>query len=314
MTPPSWLELLVRMTAGEQEERPFVGVLEVADEVETSWPSRVRVFKDRERYRVESLDGRVLTIRNAEHTFVFRDEHDEDCPDDVPHRYDNLDGEYVRPGAYGNVIERREPRDWRGDDFTIPTGPAAAVTFLGHDAWQIELAPPEHKPSPLVVTIDAANGMTYEQRSALFGVLSRWTQLEVVDSHDDALFVWNGDAAWYTGEWREVSVEEEQQWERERAAWMAERGIGPLRVSTTLELHVHEQEEDDGFFASFDASSHGFVARRRRSDEPWDLDVDYPHLDRWSDSTWEWCVGSQDGPEQLAEIRRQLAEPRHEDG
>jgi len=41
-----------------------------------------------------------------------------------------------------------------------------------------------------------------------------------------------------------------------------------------------------------------------------DLDVHYAHLERWSDDSWDWCVGSGDMPEQLADIRRQLTEPR----
>lgn len=213
------------MTAGEPEESPFVGILEVRelgrddqDEVvevgddDLRWPSRVRVFKDRERYRVESLDGTLLTIRDAQYTFVFgHDLDDEDhtvAGHDTPRRFDNeADGE-VRPGAHGQVIERREAIDWRGDDFTTPAGPAVPVTYLGRDAWEVELVPPLHKPSPLVLTIDAVTGMTYQQRSVQYGVLSRWVELEDVASHSDSLFEWDGHAHWYEGSFREATDEE----------------------------------------------------------------------------------------------------------
>lgn len=311
MTAPRWLELLVRMTAGEQEEDPFIGVLEVLHDDDPTWPSSVRVFKDRARYRVEDLDGTLLTIRNAEHTFVFGGMHEEDGSDDgSPWRYANGEDGWYRPGAYGNVIERREPQDWRGDDFTSPTGPARAVTYLGRDAWEIELAPPERKPSPLVLTIDAVNGMTYERRSVRFGVLTRWTQLEVVGSHDDGLFTWDGEAHWYTHGFREVTEEEIETDRRERAEWMANHGVGPVTVTSRVDLHPHEQRDDGGFYASFDASSDGVVARRPASSEAWDLDANCTHVDRWTDGTWDWYVGSDDGPAQLAELRRQLSEPR----
>jgi hypothetical protein len=299
------------MIAGERDEQPFVGVLEVCLDGDPSWPSIVRVFKDRDRYRVEDMEGRVLTIRNPEHTFVFLDDHEADCPDrGAPQRYDNTDGEWVRPGAHAHVIERREPSDWRGDDFATPTGEATATTYLGRDAWQVELAPPEHKQWALTVTVDAVTGMTYEQRTSAHGVLTRWTDLAVVESHPGELFTWDGDARWFAVESREVSMEEEREDDRQRAAWMAERGVGSLRVSSTVRLYPHEQGDDDGFFASFSTRAHGFVARRPRSDEPWHLDVHYDHTERWSDAAWDWCIGSEDSPEQLVEIRRQLSEQR----
>ena len=297
------------MTAGEPEEQPFTGVLEVTGDDDPSWPTTVRVFKDRDRYRVEALDGTVLTIRNPQHTFVFRRDDDHDA--DVPHRFENDDDSGVyRPGALSHLIERREPRDWRGDDFTTPTGPARQVTYLGRDAWEVELAPPEHKPSPLLITIDAVNGMTYEQRSLLLGGLSRWTQLDLVDAHDDELFEWHGDAVWYSGESREITEEEIENLRREEVEAMRALGVGRVVVSATVELYPHERDDDGAFFASFDASTHGFVARRPRSDTAWDLDVHHRHLERWSDDTWDWCVGSDEGPELLSEIRRQLVEPR----
>jgi hypothetical protein len=57
---------------------------------------------------------------------------------------------------------------WQGDDFTIPTGPEAAVTFLGRPAWEVELAPPPHKPYPLKIVIDAETGLVLRQANDAF--------------------------------------------------------------------------------------------------------------------------------------------------
>jgi hypothetical protein len=326
MTPPSWLELLVRMTAGELEERPFVGVLEViemrhddddevhvASEDELEWPSRVRVFKDRDRYRVEALDGTVLTIRDAMHVYVFHPPGHE--PDDhepgVPMKTAREDG--IHRGAHGADIARRSPRDWRGDDFTTPTGPARAVTYLGRPAWEVELAPPPHKPSPLVLVVDAVTGMTYEQRSIEFGVLSRWTELVTVESHPEELFTWEGEAYEYWATSGPMTEEDEREWERQRAERVAAMGLEPLDLTVKVTTHPYEVEDDGSFFVSLEARVDGVLLRRPTSPEPWDPDIHYPFVERWSDDRWDWYVASGSSVEHVTQIRRQLTEPRQDE-
>lgn len=329
MTAPNWLELLVRMTAGEESEQPFVGVLEVtemrhsddgtprvATDEEREWPSPVRVFKDRQRYRVETLDGDVLTIRNDEHTFVFGG-HVHGAEDEVdprtPHRFAHERDSGVRHGAHGHDIERRAVTDWRGDDFTTPAGPARQTTFLGRAAWDVELAPPPHKPSPLVLTVDAVNGMVYQQRSVHFGVLSRWTEIVDVASHPDSLFEWDGDAYWYEGSFREVSDEDVREWEQQRAEEAARLGLGGLVLSTPVEVGVHEHEDDGSFFVSLDVGAHGALLRRPTSSEPWHPDINYPFVEQWSDDQWDWCAASDSSADAVTQIRRQLDVPRPEE-
>lgn len=311
MNPPTWLELLVRMTAGEAEEKPFVGVLEVLGDEDPEWPSVVRVFKDRERYRVEDLDGTLLTIRNALHVFSFgaAGDHPEEVHPGDPQRFDN-DGSSFHPGAYGHLLARRHPTDWRGDDFTTPTGPARPVTFLGRDAWEVELAPPDHKPSPLVLVVDVVTGMTYEQRSRQFGPLSRWTEIEDVEAHPDELFEWAGDAFWYTAGISDVADEDEAEWRREQAAMAEAVGIGPLTVSAAADPHVYELDDDGSFHLSFTFDVYGSLQRRPTSDAPWDLDQNFDHEERWSDTTWDWCVANTGTADLNAQIRRQVSQPR----
>lgn len=314
------------MTAGEQEEQPFVGVLEVTewqrdddDEVhpasddERSWPSPVRVFKDRQRYRVEALDGTLLTIRDATDVYVFHPPGHElhDHEPGVPTKSAREDG--IHPGAHGADIARRSPRDWSGDDFTTPTGPPRAVTCLGRPAWEVELAPPPHKPSPLVLVVDAVTGMTYEQRSAAFGVLSRWTEIVTVESHPDELFRWDGEVYEYWATSGPMTQDDEREWERQRAERVASMGLGPLELTVPVTTYPHEVEDDGSFFVSLSADAQGVLVRRPTSSEPWDPDISYPFVTQWSDGHWDWCVASDSSAQHLDQIRRQLAEPRPDD-
>lgn len=313
------------MTAGEVEEQPFVGVFEVtelrhgdgdesyvATEDELQWPSRVRVFKDRDRHRVEDLDGTVLTIRDATHVFVFH-RRGHELPDHVPGvPTKTAREEDIHPGAHGADIARRSPGDWGGDDFTTPTGPAREVSYLGRPAWEVELSPPPHKPSPLVLVVDAVTGMTYEQRSARFGVLSRWTEIVAVDSHPEELFTWGGEVYEHEGSFCEMTDEEQRDWDRERAEAVARLGLDRLTLTTPVEAWVHEHDDDGSFFVSLNTSGHGALIRRPTSPEPWVPDISYPFVDLWSDDEWDWCAASDSSADHVAQIRRQLAEPRPE--
>lgn len=305
---PPWIELLVRMCAGESAEEPFVGILEVPrGEYGDEWPGTVRVFKDRERYRVEALDGRLLTIRQAARTYVFHD-------DDAPARLDDDEDGEVHHGAHGSIIRRRHPTDWRGDDFTRPAGPPRAVTYLGRPAWEVELTPPPHKPSALVLTIDAENGMTLQQRSVEFGVISRWTELAEVESQPDELFTWDGDYAWagsfgeddVPAEVREA-IEREQQ---EDAEQLAALRVPDLRVELTAHPDLHFVE-DGSAHVSYHLGGLVIVERRPRSDDPWDHGSFPGESTEWSDGDTDWYVRVLSvGSDQLAAIRSQLAEPR----
>jgi hypothetical protein len=65
-----------------------------------------------------------------------------------------------------------------------------------------------------------------------------------------------------------------------------------MRVTLPVELMLHEQSDDGAFHASLRANLDGSLARRRHSEEPWDLFMNWPHMHRWSDADWDWWLGT----------------------
>lgn len=95
------------------------------------------------------------------------------------------------PDDYGFGVDRPRPDRWEGDDFTRPIGEPGATTFLGRPAWQIDLAPPPHKPYELTLVVDAATGLVLRQSNAGFGSYSEWTELDTAAELSEDLFVWD---------------------------------------------------------------------------------------------------------------------------
>jgi hypothetical protein len=226
------------------------------------------------------------------------------------------DDEGFEFGSYGYAIERPRPTHWRGDDFTTPTGPARRTTYLGRDAWEVELAPPPHKPAPSILTVDAATGMPMRWHNERFGDTFRWTEIERGVTHADDFFEWAGDYAWAAaffdgddapGELREM-IEREQ---RERAEQLAALRIPDLRIELTARPHLHVVE-DGSAHLSYQFDGLVIVERRPHSDDPWDHEPYPGESIEWSDGDIDWYVRTADGvgPEQLTTIRAQLAEPR----
>ncbi len=93
-----------------------------------------------------------------------------------------------------DLLARRDLGDFAGDDFTRPTGPVGATTFLGRTAWTVELAPPDHKPFPLQLVVDAETGLILQQRNDGFGSVDEWIEFVVGEPIPPDLFVWDGPA------------------------------------------------------------------------------------------------------------------------
>jgi hypothetical protein len=79
---------------------------------------------------------------------------------------------------------------WEGDDFTQPVGRPVEMTFLGRRAWQIELAPPKHKPHPLQVVVDTETGLLLRQSNPAFDTFHEWIELDTDAQLSDELFVY----------------------------------------------------------------------------------------------------------------------------
>lgn len=308
MTTPEqqWLEIYVRMVAGEPSEEPFEGVLEVREDEDSDELTVYRVRKDRHRWRVETADGRPVSIQGDEHVFSFRGR-------DVPVREDRRGRD--RSDAY-DVVDRPAPAGWPLDhedgDFTRPAASPRRVTYLGREAWEVTLLPPRHKESPLVVTVDALNGMLLEERSPAIGVLRAWREIEPVNSFAPATFGWDGDfvATFVLSEDDEPpeEIRGEVMAERARAAAFRGRlGLESVRAPVELELENPWVDEDGSVSAWFRAPSQVRFARSRVPEDPDDGELQAS----WrTPGGWTWTVGASEGGPDLLEAVRAALEPR----
>jgi hypothetical protein len=88
--------------------------------------------------------------------------------------------DYARVGSpVSQLVTRRELDEWDGDDFTRPAGPPAARTFLDRAAWEVTLLPPDRKPHPFTMIVDAVTGLVLSERNDMFTSVIEWTRLEV---------------------------------------------------------------------------------------------------------------------------------------
>jgi hypothetical protein len=186
-----WVLLMVHGDGGEDRVR---GVVRARTDDDGGTEFHYRVARRGVQYRCESLDGRIHAIRGD---------------DGFWSRGDGNAGPSFRPARWGFALvqppfrppgppddyqfgtARPDADRWEGEDFTRPTGPARPVSFLGRPAYEIELAPPPHKPWPIQIVIDADTGLLLRSANAALDTSFEWIELDT-DAHlPDALFAWN---------------------------------------------------------------------------------------------------------------------------
>jgi hypothetical protein len=143
--------------------------------------TRLVVEASRSRLRVGRTDGTTCFIWGSDYTWTW----EADGAVTVGPRNYNRVGSVVSA-----LVTRRELDEWYGVDFTRPTGPPTARTFLDRPAWSVDLAPPARKghPYPVTMVIDAVTGMVLSQRNDGFASVTEWTSLEVGVELDDGRF------------------------------------------------------------------------------------------------------------------------------
>lgn len=285
---PTWPALVMLMAFGEIEEGPLTGVLQVTDA--SGGLATARIHKRFGLYRAEQLDGDLIQI--CQHIPVY-----DQALDLIQPEWGSVanDGEH---GTYRHAVERRELYEWRSSDFTQPLGPARAVTLLERPCWQVDLAPSEHKTSPLTITIDAATGMQLKVESRDFGTLHEWLEIEFVAELDDELFAWDGtvvSAHAYCDEdhdWVEDERREKKQAKKDKK-WLRQSGLDRLRLRLEIRFEEFEIDRATGEFAASAEIEQWFTCGRRLpSDEPWEVTDSFDHEARWTAAGWQWRLRS----------------------
>jgi hypothetical protein len=199
----------------------------------------------------------------------------------------------VYQGSGLQLVFPRDANDFAGDDFTRPTGPVGATTFLGRPAYTVELAPPARKPFPVQLVVDAETGLVLQQRNDGFGSCDEWIEIVFGERFDDDLFDWQGPRRTRADE----RLEHQREWEADlaaRAEWFREQVADlPLRLELSVGVLVHVHDEDGSFEASLGESGLGSLARRPASEEDWQLGwSEVQH--RWSAGGWDWALSLHD--------------------
>jgi hypothetical protein len=133
----------------------FAGVRAAEDPAAAEpWP--LRVWRDGTRARIEEPDGTPNLIVGDDTCWRFEPDHE--APTASPARAVHY------AGSGTQLLTRRNANEFTGDDFTRRTGPVAATRFPGRSAWTVELAPPEHKPYPIQLVVDAETGVILPER------------------------------------------------------------------------------------------------------------------------------------------------------
>ena len=206
---------------------------------------------------------------------------------------------YVGPGDV--LIRTRSANEWTGSDFTRPTDrPIREIDFLGRPCWEVELAPPSHKPAPIQLVVDVATGTVLEQRNDAFATRVSYIEFAVVDPPSTDFFQWDGPA---------TSIEERDalmRAERDRATqkgveWFREHvSAEKLQIPVSIELEVQDvrQYTEDGSFEATVGSPRsgirGILARRPRGSESWPLrweNAEHLPATRWSTPDYDWALG-----------------------
>ncbi len=266
----------------------------------TDGGTALRAWRDGRRVRLERSDGRPHLIVGSWSCWIFSED------DELPVESSVGTVQYEFGGTA--LLARRRAEDFLGDDFTRPTGPVTATTFLGRPAWAVELAPPPHKPYPLKWVVDAETGLLLQQRNDGFGFREEWTEFVVGERLPDELFHWDGPSR-SAADQQAARLAEHEADLRRRSAWFSEQVAPlPLRLEVACPVLVHDFDAETGTFQA--SLGHLGMLARRPVGTPgdWPLGWDEPGQ-RWRDERWEWAVRlyrdelTEAG---LAELRRQL--------
>ncbi|MEH3068682.1 MAG: hypothetical protein PGN15_11795 [Aeromicrobium erythreum] len=298
MTDAQWLEILVRMVAGEASEEPTEGVLAVRLDEESEALTRFRVRKHGHRWRVDDESGRLWSIQDDRHGYVFDPETDADEP---PQRVGR--GMSRMHGPVGEALSRPRPIDWviggdlRYDDATELAAPPRRTSYLGQDVWEVRLVLPGRR-GEMRFLVDVVDGRTLFSEHDESGILFRWEEVAVVDPHRPELFAWNGPF-----ESGFVTFGEDDDLPEHLAEVLARHRDAEREVVESIPLEDLTVAVRGDVMAFVDESGPGrvrldwhaqgsFHLFRSPLDDPWDHEDSDGVATSWVDERWRWSVGA----------------------
>ncbi len=300
MTDAQWLEILVRMVAGEASEEPIEGVLAVRLDEEAEELTRFHVRKHGHRWRVDDDSGRPWSIQGDQVGYLF---HHDEVDDGVPEQVGR--GAMWMHAPFGDALARPRPADWlvAGDWRHGPAelaAPLRRTTYLGREAWDVRLLRPEGAGEVRYV-VDETDGRLLACEGEHVATF-RWEELAVVDPHLAELFVWDGPYGTGPGGVDDVDPSEDVATvvarNREATATLvADLGLDALSVTSagTAEAYVMS----DGVVSlHWNASAWFSVLRaplEAEDDEDADVGEEEPAArgtvtTGWADDRWRWTV------------------------
>lgn len=297
-----WVQVLGAMVDGPTS--PVAGVVEpeVSDDrrrftvgwagrppviVDTSTP--VRIWRHGHKLRAELLTGEPVYRTDGTTAWQFTNG---ECVQAPIARV-----LYVGPGDV--LIRTRSANDWTGTDFTRPTdSPILEIDFLGRHCWEVELAPPSHKPAPIQLVVDIDTGAVLQQRNDAFKLKVSYTEFAVIDAPPPDFFLWDGPAVSIDTRDAEVRAASERAIQDGIDWFRGNVTARPLRIEVPVDLDIQEvrDRKDDGSFTASLRVPHtdirGVLARRPRSAEQWTFPAgrsDGP-VARWSTVEHDWSL------------------------
>ncbi|MDE8647624.1 hypothetical protein PXH69_21855 [Rhodococcus qingshengii] len=294
----AWIEVLTALTAGP--DLPLRGTIHGvrAEGVSESFtggfaysgqpPMMVvpghgcRVWRHGNKIRVENIDGEPIFISDGVRAWDFTGRSDRPLvgsPDRVI---------YLGPNQF--LLHRRSAAEWAGNDFAQPAGEVEVTKLAGRECWTVQLAPPEGKPYPLRIWVDVESGQMLGYRIDEVGEGSRFVDVTVGETMDEALFVWDGPAV-TPEEHQQLLRDEQLAAQREQVQWFTNNVTdAQLTVRVPVDFTPDSIRSTDS--GGFDASNRvAMLSRRPRSVEGWEPKWGVPHY-VWSTPLWDWAAGT----------------------
>ncbi|WP_143545715.1 hypothetical protein [Rhodococcus sp. 14-2470-1a] len=306
----TWIEVLITMVDGP--DRPVTGIAmpyRHTDEpvvwytgtygetpILLDLPSAgIQLTRWGHRFRIESLDGRLLLCGDGDTAWDFRDD---------PHRpRRTAQRRVVFAGPGHEMVFGRRAAHWVGNHWATPTGPVTDVDVAGRPSWAVTLAagPPVGgtEQTDIRIVVDAETGTVVAEHSADGIEGAVYQEFRTLDAADAGAFRWDGPVV-TDEESRRAAGRPAPGLEQERAAAWFHNNVVAEAVSlpVVIDFSVRRADLHDADSGAFTAyltttpASRGpsvYLSRRARSTQPWAVLVPQFQVS-WCTADFDWTV------------------------